>query len=279
MVVGGAAQGDLHGLPLVQRTSFWLNAPVAGVRTVTGQGECQRGRGRSKTREGVWMSRRSVVAGALVAAALGGGAVVATANHQPADKPFAAASKVVRFSPGTNVTLLTATVRNSKTTDLVLAVAMECSILTDNVIPGSGTAGAQQSALTEGRVRAWLEVDGQIVPVVSQSSKSQPPPPPGNESDKVTFCDRVFNRTVQDRENPQDGIDSSRDFIETKSANAFNWVRLNMGSGIHTIALKADMTHFATAGSAASAYVGNRSLIGLPGKFANDAVINENGTG
>ncbi len=81
-------------------------------------------------------------------------------------------------------------------------------------------------------MRAWIEVDGQIVPIISQSSPPQSPPPPGNQSDKVTFCNRVFNRTVQDAEDPQDGYDRSRDYIETKTANAFNWVRLNMGSGV-----------------------------------------------
>ncbi len=201
----------------------------------------------------------------------------ADANHLPADKPFAAASKTVRFSPGDRVPLLSATVRNSKPTDVILQVTLECSIITDNVIAGSGTAGATQESQTRGRVRTWIEIDGQIVPIISQSSPPQNPPPPGNDSDKVTFCNRVFNRTVQDSE--QDGIDRSRDYIETKTANAFNWVRLNMGSGVHTIVLYGELTHSATPGSSASAYVGNRSLVGIPGKFANDATVNEGGTG
>ena len=204
---------------------------------------------------------------------------VAEANHQPADKPFAAASKTVRFSPGTEVTLLTATVKNSKPTDLILQVSMECSIITDNVIAGSTVPGAQESAATEGTVRVWLEVDGQIVPIISSSAPPQDPPPPGDDTDKVTFCNRVFNRSVQDAEDPQDGYDRSRDYIETKTANAFNWVRLNMGSGVHTIVVKGDLSHFSTTGSNASAFVGNRSLVGIPGKFSNDATINENGTG
>ena len=202
----------------------------------------------------------------------------AEATHKPADKPFAAASKTVKFSPGERVPLLTATVRNSKPADMILQVSMECSIITDNVIMGSDQPGAQESALTEGTVRAWIEIDGEIVPIISQSSASQDPPPPGDETDKVTFCNRVFNRTVQDAEDPQDGYDRSRDYIETKTANSFNWVRLNMGSGVHTITLYGDLSHFATTQSSASAYVGNRSMIGIPGKFANDATISESGT-
>lgn len=203
----------------------------------------------------------------------------AEATHQPADKPFAAASKTVRFSPGDNVPLLSATVKNSKPTDMILQVAMECSIITDNVIAGSTVPGGSESATTTGTVRVWLEVDGQIVPIISSSSPPQNPPPPGDDSDKVTFCNRVFNRTVQDTEDPQDGWDRSRDYIATKTSNAFNWVRLNMGSGVHTIVVKGELTHSFSPGSNASAFVGNRSMIGIPGKFANDATINENGTG
>lgn len=218
-------------------------------------------------------------AGLLVAGLLVGVVTPAGANHLPADKPFAAASKTVRFSPGMRVPLLSARVKNAKPTDLVLQVSLECSIITDNVIAGSDMPGAGESALTEGTVRAWIEIDGKIVPIISASSPPQPPPPPGDETDKVTFCNRVFNRTVQDAEDPEDGYDRSRDYIETKTANGFNWVRLNMGSGTHTIVLYGDLAHFATGGSSASAFVGNRSMIGEPGKFSNDATISDGGTG
>jgi hypothetical protein len=164
---------------------------------------------------------------------------------------------------------------------MVFQVSLECGLITDTILLGSTQPGAQDSTRATGTVRAWIEVDGKIVPIVSSS---QPPqdgatPPAGDDTDKVTFCNRVFNRTVQDAEDPQDGYDRSRDYIETKSANAFNWVRLNMGSGTHTIVLKADLAHFSTQGSSASAFVGNRSMIGIPGKFANDATINETGNG
>jgi hypothetical protein len=197
----------------------------------------------------------------------------------PADKPFAAASKTVKFSPSTRTQLLTATVRNSKPSDIVLQVSMECSIITDNIILGSATPGADQTSTTTGTVRAWIEIDGQVVPIISSSSPPQTPPTAGgDDTDKVTFCNRVFERTVKDQESPQNGIDYSRDYLETKTATAFNWVRLNMGSGVHTITVYGDLSHFSTTGSTASAYVGNRSLIGLPGKFANDATISDTTT-
>lgn len=193
----------------------------------------------------------------------------------PADKPFAAASKSQKVGPTPRLELLRATVHNSKTSDIVLALSMECSIITDNVIAGSTVAGASESATTAGKVRAWIEIDGVIVPIVSASPQSQTPPAPGDDSDKVTFCNRVFNRTVTDKEDPKDGFDGSRDYIETKDSNAFNWVRLNMGSGTHEIVVYGDFTQSASPGSSASAYIGNRSLVGTPGKFANDAVISD----
>jgi hypothetical protein len=193
----------------------------------------------------------------------------------PADKMFAAASKSQKVGPTPRLELLTAKVHNSKTADIVLQLSMECSIITDAVIAGSTVPGASESATTAGAVRAWIEIDGVIVPIISSSTPPQNPPLPGDDSDKVTFCNRVFNRTVGDAESPQDGYDKSKDYIATKDSNAFNWVRLNMGAGDHTISVFGEFTESFSAGSAASAYIGNRSLVGIPGKFANDAVISD----
>lgn len=233
----------------------------------------RRGRTAPRSSKGVKMKLKAALAGAAFAAVAAAGLVGTTfANHTPADKPFAAASKSMRTGPAPRIELLSATVKNSKPTDLVLQVSMECSIITDNVIIGSTVPGASESATTAGKVRAWIEVDGKIVPIVSTGAGEA-----GDDSDKVTFCNRVFERTVQDTEDPQDGFDGSRDYIATKSANAFNWVRLNVGSGTHTIKLLGEFSQQASAGSTADAYIGTRSMIGIPGKFANDAVISETG--
>jgi len=209
------------------------------------------------------------------------GVGVAGANHLPADKPFAAASKTLRTGPTPRIELLSATVKNSKPADMVLQVSMECGLITDTVLLGSTTPGAQDSTRATGTVRAWIEVDGKIVPIISSSSPPQTgsTPDSGDDTDKVTFCNRVFERTVQDTEDPEDGYDGSRDYIATKSANSFNWVRLNMGSGVHNIKLVGEVTADATGASAADAYIGNRSMIGLPGKYSNDATISDGGTG
>ena len=210
----------------------------------------------------------------------------AMANHTPADKPFAAASTTERTGPTPRIELLAATVKNSKPADMMLLVSMECSLITETILLGSSTPGAKQSARATGTIRAWIEIDGKPVPIVSSSTPPQNPPPPGEEDNsKVTFCNRVFERTAEDREDEQDGLDYSRDYIATKSSNAFNWVRLNMGSGLHTIKLVAEITTETVSGgttggaATAKAYIGNRSMIGIPGKFANDAQITEGATG
>jgi hypothetical protein len=111
------------------------------------------------------------------------------------------------------------------------------------------------------------------VPINSVSNPPQPPPAAGDKSDQVTFCSRTYSRTVTDAEDPLDGQDIEDDFIDTKNANSFNWLRLNMGSGAHTIVVKATLTEATNGDATAEAVIGNRSLIVEPEKLANDATI------
>jgi len=199
---------------------------------------------------------------------------------QPADKAVAAASKTAVMAPGTNKTLMSATFKTSKPEDLLISVSAECSILTNTVIHG-GPNAATDSASAGGRVRVWLELDGKIVALQSTSQPPQDPnaQPAGDDTDKVTFCDQVHQRTVTDNESDSDGTDGSTDYLKTKSSAAFNWVRLNAGSGDHTLVVKADLIlDTATADSSAEAVVGNRTLVIEPTKLANNAVISDTGT-
>lgn len=207
--------------------------------------------------------------GALVGVILASSQTV-FATHTPADKVVAAGSTVMTSAPGVNVTILTATLRTSKPTDLILNVNMECSILT-RLTTGPGSS---DSATATGDIRAWVEIDGQTVPINSMSSPPQNPPPPGNPFvDGVTFCNRTYSRSVTDTETLPDGTDTESDFIDTKSANSFTWLRLNMGSGIHSIVVKANLTAGTVNDASARAFIGNRSLIVEPAKLANDATI------
>ena len=190
----------------------------------------------------------------------------------PADKVVAAGSKLAVIGPNEVTTLLTSTLRTSSPTDLILSVSMECSIFT-GLVTGPSSDGGTSTSMASGHVRAWIEIDGKIVPVNSVSQTPQLTPPGGGEGDKVTFCNRTYQRTVKDSENPLDGQDIEDDYIATKAANAFNWLRLNLGSGVHTIVVKGTLMQATTGDATAEAAVGNRSLIVQPAKLANDASI------
>jgi len=205
---------------------------------------------------------------------------MAAGGGSPANKAVAAGSHAAVFAPGTNVKLMSASLKTSKPEDLLISVSAECSIFTNVVIPGSTSPGASQSGEARGTVKIWVTLDGKIVPIQDVSTPPQDPAAStaGTDADKVTFCDRLHRRTVSDAEDPQDGIDKSVDYQETKSANAFNWVRLNSGSGEHVVEVWGTLTTNFTAPNGATAVVGNRSLVVEPTKLANAAVISDNGT-
>jgi hypothetical protein len=231
-------------------------------------------------------SRRAVLTGSalvgVVAIAL---PTLAASNAQPANKAVAAASTVETFSVNDSKEIMRATVKTSKPTDLLMSVSLECSILTDLLITG-GPEVASDTASAQGKVRVWLERAGEIVPIVSTSGEANgPAPEKGTDKDKVTFCDRTHTRTVTNAEDG-DGIDSDRDYQLTKSANAFNWVLLNAGSGTQDIVVMAEFTTVASAGdvdeegepvpntaSASEAKVGNRTFTIEPTKMANNAEV------
>lgn len=202
--------------------------------------------------------------GVLAGALLSSGLMTARATHSPADKVVASGSKLAVVGPNAEATILTATLRSSAPSDLILSLTMECSIFT-RLITGPSADGGVSSATAAGTVRAWIEVDGQVVPVNSG--------PAGSEADKVTFCNRTYSRTVTDAEDPTDGQDIEDDFIDTKTANAFNWLHLNVGSGVHTIVVKATLVQETTGDATAEAAIGNRTLVVEPAKLANDATV------
>jgi hypothetical protein len=215
------------------------------------------------------MKRVMQLAAAIAVAAIAvGGSQAVFATHTPANKVVAAGDKLVVTGPNTAVPILSATLKTSKPEDLILQVALECSITTALV-----TSNDDPSSSASGDIRVWVEIDGVRVPINSISNPPQPPPAAGDPTDEVTFCNRTYSRTVMDQENPPNGQDRVEDFIDTKTSNAFNWLRLNMQSGSHTIVVKATLTESTTGDATAEALIGNRSLIVEPTKLANDASI------
>lgn len=201
----------------------------------------------------------TAVAGGIATYMAGPGAI---ATHEPANKVSASGSSTEVFGVPkgtTTATVLTEFVKTSKPTDLILGVTSECSITTDVTTVGSDTQGA------EGKIRMWVEVDGRPVPVAQEDP----------DAGRVVFCNRLYERTTQLGEDDEE--DSIRTFMRTRSANGFNWMALNVGSGTHKIEVKAELTTDSTARSSALAVVGNRTLIVEPVKSANDEVVTELG--
>lgn len=203
------------------------------------------------------LSTREVLIGVLAVVLVGmlisdGGTRVGA--QEPANKVSASGSTMEVFDPGT-VTLLTEKVKTSNPTDLILGATLECSITTDVTTVGSD----DQKAV--GLIRVWVEIDNVPVPVSADDKGAG----------KVVFCNRTYQRVTQ--LGSDDNSDSIRTFIETRDANGFNWMALNVGSATHTITLKAELTTTATANASAKAVVGNRTLIIEPVKSANNEAV------
>ncbi|MGH2957839.1 MAG: hypothetical protein ACRDL6_12710, partial [Solirubrobacterales bacterium] len=159
----------------------------------------------------------------------------ADATHQPADKVIASGSKVEVFGPGQEVTLLSGQVRSSSTSDLMLQVTAECALTTNVTTVGND----DQSA--EGTVEVWVEIDGQPVGInnIGTSTTSSE----AQDDGKAVFCNRAYRRQTELFDDEDATI---RTFFDTRNANGFNWVALNVGNGIHTIEVKANLTETAT---------------------------------
>ena len=195
---------------------------------------------------------------AFVIASSSGGQAQAT--HRPADKVVASGSTTEVTEPGAEQTILTGILRSSTTSDLMLSVTAECSIATDVKTVGND----DQSA--EGLVEVWVEIDGEPVGVqnIGTSTTTAEPADDG----KVVFCNRAYRRKTSLFDDEDATIET---FERTRQANGFNWVALNVGNGIHTVEVKANLTETATNEATADAAIGARTLIVEPTKLANDA--------
>lgn len=215
-----------------------------------------------------------VVVLAVGSGAFVGGQAIAGSNTnsgQPADKMVALGSKRVVFTG--QETIMRGIMHTAKPTDVMFHVSLECSLFTKLLTNNTDT-----SATANAHIEVWVEVDDQIVAIEQVSTPPQNPTAPGTAADKVTFCDRTYHRTVSDNENPLDGVDTTDDYIETKSSHSFNWVKMNMGSGDHKIEVVANVSTTTDGTNAtAEAEIGNRTLIAEPTKMANDAIISETG--
>ena len=140
------------------------------------------------------------------------------AQQTAADKASAAASDIDTIGD-TEEVVLEQNMSVSSTSDLILQTTAECSILTSLFTEGSTDPGATETDGAFGQVEMWITLDGERVPVSTDDAGDG----------EVVFCNRAYQRTVSDEEDPQDGIDSEDDFIRTRNANGFNWMAFDVG--------------------------------------------------
>jgi hypothetical protein len=187
----------------------------------------------------------------LAAYVLGGHGAVRAASSLPADKMTATASDIAISAPNATIPIMQAKMKTSSPADLVLQVTAECTILSQIT-----NTGNQTQAYTA-KVDLWIEIDGKVVPVVPAVSTTGASGGTGGGDDgHVGFCDREFTRTTAyDSQN-----ESIKDVENTEQANAFNWVAMNVGNGIHDIVVKAHFTDTNTADTFAHGVIGKRSF-------------------
>ncbi|MPZ14815.1 MAG: hypothetical protein GEU73_10415 [Chloroflexi bacterium] len=204
---------------------------------------------------------RPLVAFAILGLLAVGAVAPATAGHSPADKVVASASNVeilgpIQLVPGTSSatkTLLSTSMRTSNTSDLILQVTLECSLVTDVKTVGNDDSTAMASLVV------WVEIDGVAVPVSEE---------PKADDGKATFCQRLFRIKTSEFDDQNATIEA---FLRTKATHGFNWIALNPGHGIHSIDVKGVLTAMVAGKGQAQAIVGKRTLVVEPVHMANDA--------
>lgn len=204
----------------------------------------------------------AIAAAALVGLAVAWPFEAARADHVPANKIAVSGASVeiltaplVDGASSMEETVLSGTLRASRPTDLVVGVTLECALWTTVVTVGNDASEATA------RVLVWVELDGEPVAVSGDDTEA-----PG----QVVFCDRTHRQTVTDLDDEDARIEQ---FLRTRSANGFHWIALNVGSGIHTLDVVAQLEASATSLGDAQAGVGKRTLVVEPVRLAGDVTI------
>lgn len=242
---------------------------------------------------------------AVVAVLVGPGAFATHAgNHDgtdptnsggtPANKYAASGSTTEVFGPGIDVVILQEQVKMSTNHELLLSLSLECSIVTALKLGDDSVNDATDEDSATGQIDVWIELDGNRVGVTSSDAGQG-----GRGRGEVTFCNTVHQQRVTDSEDNDprpDGIDTHETYLKTKTATAFNWLALNVGSAydlpyngnnILDVVVKARLvdttpgTSVCVLGSesCSEAVIGNRTLIAEPTLAAVTEVVEPAGPG
>lgn len=210
------------------------------------------------------LNAKTLIAAAAVAALL---LPIGSAGESPAaNKAAAAGSDFVHLgtadSPLGPTTILATEIKAGGPQDVVIQVALECSLLTDvySTTLDDHPEGYTAIGRAEAHVDIQVLLDG--APVTLN----------GEDDGSVTFCDRVHQQEIRDIDEDT-GNFTIRQFQQTMSANAFNWVALDLGSGLHTIEVVATIVAANTEGSFAQGAIEKRTLIVEPVDFAHGATL------
>lgn len=210
------------------------------------------------------LNSKTLIAAVAVAALL---LPIGSAGEAPAaNKAAAAGSDFVHLGTASDpfgpTTILATQIKAGGPQDIVIQVALECSLVTD--VYSSTIDDHPEGYTALGRAAAHVDIqvllDGAPVTI-------------GGEDDgSVTFCDRVHQQEIRDIDEDT-GNFTIRQLQETMTANAFNWVALDLGSGLHTIEVVATITAANTEGSFAQGAIEKRTLIVEPVDFAHGATL------
>lgn len=147
--------------------------------------------------------------------------------------------------------ILDASVKLSTPMDMIVSLTMECALWTEVIVHDEPSMGPTNSR-AETRIVAWPEVDGEAA------------------GPEVVFCDRVREIELIEQFTGEDDDNDNltmRDYMATRSANAFNWLLFNPLAGaadnVIDVVIQARMEQSVTEDSQNTAYgaVGARTLV------------------
>jgi hypothetical protein len=170
---------------------------------------------------------------AIALLALGGAVILATSGEQgvPSAKSSVAYTGVAYDGSKTggwmDVAPLTCVIKTSNVSDLIVSVNMECALVTDVKIKGTGQQESSTS-LADIRVRVLVDNgDGVWTPVLPDNG------------DGITFASRKMTLTGLLWSGSQLLLELPEQFIQiwekTGSAHSFDFLVPNVGVGVHNV--------------------------------------------